>query len=129
MLTTEGQNSNTRRHLALDVQGHSQNKIHDFLHGTGVDDLALIFLRAGGKIAQGRDGMALDFLIFLKREKLDERVEETRFDDRRLIQRVNGDVTKAGGGGEDEREVCRGKQAEQGLQTACLDEIQLVFFY
>jgi hypothetical protein len=71
--------------------------------------------------------MTLDLLVLVKRQQLNERLQETRVDDRRLVGRVDGNVSDASGGGENEREVGRVQETEKRGQTVGFDDFELVF--
>jgi hypothetical protein len=70
--------------------------------------------------------VALDLLVLVVGEEVDERGEETGFDDGRFVGGVDRDVADAGGGGEDEREEGGTEEAEEGRETAVLDNFDLV---
>lgn len=108
-LTAQSQYRHASRHLTLHRQRNSQYEILDPLDRAGLDDSTLVPLAAGSEIAQGRDGMALHFLVLVEREEIDQRLQEARIDDGRFVGRVDGHVPDAGSGGKDQREV-RGVQ-------------------
>jgi hypothetical protein len=72
--------------------------------------------------------VALNLLILVG-EEVDERREETGFDDGRFVGGVDGDVADAGGGGEDKREEGGTEEAKEGRETAVLDDFDLVLLY
>lgn len=49
--------------------------------------------------------MTLDLLVVLEGKQVDERLQEARLNDGRLVLGVDGDVADAGGRGKDERKV------------------------
>ena len=71
--------------------------------------------------------MALHLLVILEREQVDQGLEETRLDDRRLVLGVNRDITDTGSGRQDKGKIGRLKQAQQGGETISLDNLKLIF--
>lgn len=71
--------------------------------------------------------MALDFFVLVKREQLDQRLQETGVDDRRFVAGVDRDVSNTGGGREDEREIRGVKKTQERGQAVRFDDLELVF--
>jgi len=71
--------------------------------------------------------VALDFLVLLEGEQVDEGLEEAGFDDGRFVGWVDGDVSNAGGGGEDEREVGGVEESKERRETVRANDFELVF--
>ena len=72
--------------------------------------------------------MALNLIIFGGTKKIDQRTEESRFDDRRLVRRVNGNISYTCDGREDKWEVRRLQETEERRQTTCSYDVELVAF-
>lgn len=87
-LTTESQNRHTSRHLTLYVHGYLQNQLLDALNSASFHNGSLVLLRAGSKVAQSGNCMALDLLVVLEGEQVDERLKETGLDNRGFVVRV-----------------------------------------
>jgi hypothetical protein len=70
--------------------------------------------------------VALDLLVLVVGEEVDERGEETGFDDGRFVGGVDRDVADAGGCGEDEGEEGGAEKTEESGKSAVLDNFDLV---
>lgn len=127
LFTRQAEDGRARRHFALDAHGDSEHEVADPLCRAGVDDRALVALARRGQVAQGRDGVALDLLVLVVREQVDQRPEEPALDDRRLVQRVDRHVADARRGREDEREERTPQESQEGRQSSVLDNLELVF--
>ena len=73
--------------------------------------------------------MTLHLLIVLEREKVDERLQEARLNDRRLVLWVDRHVPDTSGSREDERQVGRLKQPKQGGEAISLDNLELILLW
>lgn len=124
--TTEAKNSSASRHLTLHGDGNMKDELLDPLGRTRLDDGPLVALGASCQIPERRDGMALNLLILVVREEVDEGRQESRLDDGRLVLRVNGDVADAGGSGEDEGKEGGAKETEEGGEALVADDFELV---
>lgn len=127
-LTAESQHGDTSSHLALDGKRDLENKLLDAVHGTGLDNGTLVALATGSEVPEGRDGVALNLLVFVKGQKANERLEEPGLNDGGLVGGVNRDIADTGGGRQDKREVGRVEKAEKGFEAIGLDNLDLVLF-
>lgn len=95
--TAQSQNRYTSRHLTLHIHRHLKHQLFDTLYSTGLHNRSLVLLRTSCQIPQRRNGMTLDFLVVLEGKEVDERLEESGFDDGGFILGVDGDVADTGG--------------------------------
>lgn len=72
--------------------------------------------------------MALDLLVLVVSEEVDQGTEEPGFDDQILVLREDRDVADAGGGREDEGEERGAEKAEEWGEAVELDNLELVLF-
>ena len=124
--TTQTQDGRARRHLALDGNGHMEDELLYPLGRSSLDDRALVPLAAGGEVAEGADGVALDLLVLVVREQVDQGREEARLDDRRLVVRVDRDVAHACGRREDEGKEGGAEEAEERREATVAHDFKLV---
>ena len=126
-LIAEREHGDGGRHLRLHAEGHLEHELLALLDRTGLEHELLVLVRAGREVPKGRDGVALDLFVVDRPQQVDQRLQEARLDDGRLVERVDGDVADAGDGGQDQRQVGRLQQPEQRRQPARLDDLELVF--
>lgn len=103
-----------------------QHELLDPLCRSRLDNRPLVALRASRQIPQRRNGMALDLLVLIIREQVNQRRQEARLDDGGLVLRVNRDVAYARRGGEDERKEGGAQETEEGGQAVVADDFELV---
>ena len=71
--------------------------------------------------------MTLNLLVLVVREQVDQRMQESGIDDGRFVRRVDGDVSDAGGGGENEGKEGRTEKSKKRGKSTVLDDFELVF--
>ena len=71
--------------------------------------------------------MTLNFLVVFERKQVNEGLEETGLDDRRLVLWVYRNITNACSRREDKRQISRLKKAQKGREAVGLYDFKLVF--
>ena len=67
-LTAQRENSNTCCHFALNIHGHFKNELLDALHSARLHNRKFVLLGTRRQVAEGGDGMTLDFFVVLERQ-------------------------------------------------------------
>ena len=124
----ERQDRRACSHLALDAERDVQRELLDALDGARIDDRRLVPLAARRQVAQRADRVALQLLVLLVTQELNQGVQEARVDDRALVLRVDRHVAHARGRREDQREERRAEQAEQRREAVAAHDLDLVLF-
>lgn len=104
-VVAQRQHSNGCRHLGLHRHGNVENKLLAFLHRSRVQDQSLVAVRAGGKVPQCRDRVALNLLVVGGPQEVDQGAQKVGFDNGGLVQRVDRNVAYAGDGRQNQRQV------------------------
>lgn len=105
-----------------------EDELGAFGDGAGLQDKLFILVGGGGEVAEGADGVTLDFFVVRSAEQIYERYEEACFNDRGFVGRVDGDVADAGDRGKDQREVGGFEEFEEWRQAAGSDDVELIAF-
>lgn len=95
-IVTEGQDCNGCCHLGLYSDGYIKNQLLALLHSSSLENELLVSVRACSKVAERRNGVALDLFVFRGPKQVNKGPEEPCLNDGRFIQGVNRDVSDTG---------------------------------